>query len=125
LNNAVLAEGTAKSTGIFELSDAGRAISGTEKKNMAGDRTRPSELQGGSHSLVSPVSQSGAATFTEKGRVFNVAEMAAPLSVEEKQELERRRRATELSGAGPDIPVETGIGERNELEARRRVYEIA
>jgi hypothetical protein len=56
--------------------------------------------------------------------VLNVAEMAAPLSVEEKQELEGRRRATELSGAGTDIPVETGIGERNELEARRRVYEI-
>jgi hypothetical protein len=124
LNNGVPVEGTATSTGIFELSGAGRAISGTEKKNMVGDRTRPFGLQGGDNSVVSTASQAGAATFPKEGQVPNVAEMAAPLSVEEKQELKRRRRATELSGAGTDIPVETGFGERNELEARRRVYEI-
>jgi hypothetical protein len=125
LGNAVPAKGTATSTGIFELNGAGRAFSGMEKNNMAGDRKRPSGLQGGGNSVVSPASQAGVATFPEEGRVLNVAEMAVPLSVEEKQELERRRRATELSGAGLDIPVETGIGERNELEARRRVYEMA
>ncbi len=48
---------------------------------------------------------------------------ASPLSEEEKQELERRRRAAELSGE-LQIPIEPGIDERTELEARRRVYEI-
>jgi hypothetical protein len=125
LNTAVPAEGTATSTGIFELNGMGGAIPGAEKKNMAGDRKSPAGLQGGGNSPVSPASQAGVATFSEGGRMPDVAEMAAPLSVDEKQELERRRRATELSGAGSDIPVETGIGERNELEARRRVYEMA
>jgi hypothetical protein len=123
--NRLQAKGGTASTGIFELSSAGGAISGIEKKNMAGDKMGSSGLQGGGNSPVSPASQAAAATFSEEGRIPSVAEMTAPLSVEEKQELECRRRAAELSGAGTDIPVETGGGERNELEARKRVYEMA
>jgi hypothetical protein len=123
--NGLQTEGGAASTSIFELSGAGRAISAVEKQNTAGEKKGSSGLQGGGNSPVSLASQAGAATFGQDKQMPNMAEMAVPLSVEEKQELERRRRAAELSGAGTDIIVETGIGERNELEARRRVYEMA
>jgi len=52
--------------------------------------------------------------------------MGEPLTVEEKKELDRRRRAAELGGGEPIGPVEMGdgkggvIGERAELEARRK-----
>ncbi|KUJ23481.1 uncharacterized protein LY89DRAFT_728226 [Mollisia scopiformis] len=120
-NNDVRPERRAASLGTFELSDTGKPISGTKRKPIATERTRPSELQGGS----SLSSKTETATFPEGERLLNVAEMQAPLTVDEKQELQRRRRAAELSVTGPDIPVATGFGERNELEARRRVYEMA
>jgi hypothetical protein len=46
------------------------------------------------------------------------------LSEDERKELDRRRRAAELSGEG-NVVVQEGVGERGELEARRRVYELA
>lgn len=42
-----------------------------------------------------------------------------PLSIEEKLELERRRRVSELEGGL--VAAELGGGERAELEARRRM----
>lgn len=42
-----------------------------------------------------------------------------PLTVDEKKELDRRRRASELEGGG--MAVEMDGGERAELEARRRM----
>lgn len=66
--------------------------------------------------LVGPILQDGTVMYPDEGPV---------LSVEEKQELEGRRRAAELSGTEDYIPVEFGDGERNELEARRRIYEMA
>ncbi|KAG4419637.1 hypothetical protein IFR04_007234 [Cadophora malorum] len=42
-----------------------------------------------------------------------------PLTVDEKRELDRRRRASELEGGG--MAVEMDGGERAELEARRRM----
>jgi len=58
---------------------------------------------------------------------FEKAELAAgqPLSKEEKEELERRRRASELEGVELSSPVEVEgqSRERWELEARRRQEE--
>jgi hypothetical protein len=122
-NGAPPAEGRAETTGLFELAGAGRAASGAEKKDLGADADgKRAELQGGGKSPVSPAG-GGGVVFPEKGRMEYVAEMPTPLSVEEKQELERRRRAAELS-AELQIPLEPGIDERNELEARRKVYEI-
>jgi hypothetical protein len=122
-NGGLPAEGRAATTGLFELAGvgAGKSASGAEKKNMGADADgKRAELQGGGN----PPGGGGAAV-SEKGRMedVDVAEMPAPLSGEEKQELERRRRAAELS-AELQIPLEPGIDERGELEARRRVYEI-
>jgi hypothetical protein len=92
----------------------------------AGVDGKRAELQGGGNSPVSMAAGGGGdAAFPEKGRMEDVAvaEMPAPLSEEERMELERRRRAAELS-AELQIPIEPGIDERSELEARRRVYEI-
>ncbi|KAE9372646.1 hypothetical protein N431DRAFT_244503 [Stipitochalara longipes BDJ] len=125
------AEGGAASTGISELGGAARPFP-TEKKNppAAQDATRVSELHGGAETTGKPpVSPATVAAFPEKSGMrhnVGIAEMesAAPLSVDEKRELERRRRAAELSGER-DIDVEAAEGERSELEARRRVYELA
>jgi len=61
-----------------------------------------------------PVSETG----VDKGEMV-VVEMAAPvpapLSMGEKQELERRRRAAMLNGQGMDMLVETADKERAEL----------
>lgn len=55
----------------------------------------------------------------------HIAELGAPLSPAEKQELQNRRRAAQLTGQGADIPVEDGSAQRRELEARRKaVYEL-
>jgi hypothetical protein len=70
--------------------------------------------------LVGPILQDGTVLYP-----VMYPDKEPVLSVEEKQELEGRRRAAELSGAGDYIPVEVGDGERDELEARRRVYEMA
>jgi hypothetical protein len=120
MDGGLPSNGRAETMGVFELAGAsagkGNAASSAsvEKKNLDGKRA---ELQGGGNS---PGGGGG-----EKGRMEDVAvaEMPAPLSGEEKRELERRRRAAELS-AELQIPVEPGIDERSELEARRRVYEI-
>ena len=61
---------------------------------------------------VSPISP---AAGEKPSLPLKVAEMAAPLSAEEKQELEGRRRAAELSGGGRDIPVEVGDGEKRRV----------
>lgn len=71
---------------------------------------------------VSPVS---AAAFPEKGGMGKgMQELAAPLSEEERQELESRRRAAELSGER-GVVVREGMGERSELEERRGIWELA
>jgi hypothetical protein len=113
----ILAE-LAGSSGVAELGGAGIGGAAVGDKK---DAKRMSDLHGG-RGNVSPISPKAAEKppLPPKG-----AEMAAPLSVEEKQELERRRRAAELSGAGGEILVEAGEGERGELEARRRFYELA
>ena len=55
----------------------------------------------------------------------NIAEMGDPLSEEERNELQRRRRAAELEGSSP-IPPGV-VSERYELEARRRgeIFEMS
>ncbi len=54
--------------------------------------------------------------------------MESPLNVEEKADLEGRRRAAELQGQLVVPGHELGAGERHESEARRRiateVYEL-
>jgi hypothetical protein len=68
-----------------------------------------------------------AAILERESRLSNTADIGTelPLTVDEKRELDNRRRAAELSGHGRDIPTEEGIGERVELEERRKhIYEL-
>ena len=111
-------------TGVPELGGKGlftAALPATESGSAAERSSRVSELQGGLASPVSPVSRTRSPEWLDNA----VAEAAAPLSMEEKKELEGRRRAAELSGVGREIAIEKEEGERGELEARRTVYEMA
>ncbi|KAF4629521.1 hypothetical protein G7Y89_g8624 [Cudoniella acicularis] len=103
--------------GIYEMGAEGGAAAGV----ITDEKKRASELHGIA-TPVNPMSPVRDAPVVYPG-VTN--EKGQPLSFEEKQELERRRQAAELSGAGNHTPVASGDGERNELETRRMVYEVA
>jgi len=122
LKKAQVAAGPTGISGPAEL--GGLGVAGAAANDM-NDGKRKSEISGVGVAPASPVSKPKAAGFPERPPLPDVAEMSAPLSGEEKRELERRRRAAELSGDGWDIPVEIGDMERVELEARRKVYELA
>jgi hypothetical protein len=121
LKKTQVAAGPTGISGPAELGGLGVAGAAANDVN---DGKRKSKISGVGVAPASPVSKPKAAGFPERVPLPDVAEISAPLSVEEKQELERRR-AAELSGDGWDIPVEVGDGERVELEARRKVYELA
>jgi len=53
--------------------------------------------------------------------VSPISEMESPLNVEEKAELEGRRRAAELQGQLVVPGHDLSGGERHKLEARRRI----
>jgi hypothetical protein len=95
----------------------GAAVREQDEKKTVHVVAKPISEPGG---LVGPILQDGTVLYP-----VMYPDKEPVLSVEEKQELEGRRRAAELSGAGDYIPVEVGDGERDELEARRRVYEMA
>jgi hypothetical protein len=65
------------------------------------------------------------ASEISRAQLADVHEMGEPLTAEEKQELENRRRAAELEGES--VAVRPRISERAELEARRRgdIFELS